>query len=70
MKNSLDQFYTKETIAKLCWGHLVDTISSIGKNIDELFFLEPSAGKGAFYKLMPEHKYIGMDIEPKWFTRQ
>lgn len=65
MQNSLDQFYTKETIAKLCWDHLVDTISIIGKKIDDLFFLEPSAGKGAFYKLMPEHKRIGMDIEPK-----
>ena len=66
MKNYLDQFYTKETIAKLCWSHLIETIpSSIEKNIKDLFFLEPSAGKGAFYKLMPEQRRIGMDLEPK-----
>ncbi len=66
MKNSLDQFYTKETIAKLCWNHLIETIpGSIKKNINDLFFLEPSAGKGAFYKLMPEQRRIGMDLEPK-----
>ena len=27
--------------------------------------MEPSAGKGAFYNLMPEHRRIGMDLEPK-----
>ncbi len=65
MQNSLDQFYTKEIIAKLCWNHLIDTISSLDKSINDLFFLEPSAGKGAFYSLMPEHRRIGMDLEPK-----
>ena len=65
MQNSLDQFYTKETIAKLCWNHLIDTIYSLDKSINDLFFLEPSAGKGAFYSLMPEHRRIGMDLEPK-----
>ncbi len=66
MQNPLDQFYTKETIAKLCWNHLVETISfSMNKNINKLFFLEPSAGKGAFYKLMPEQRRIGIDLEPK-----
>ena len=28
MKNPLDQFYTKETIAKLCWNHLIEIIPS------------------------------------------
>ena len=65
MQNSLDQFYTKEIIAKLCWNHLIETISSLDKSINDLFFLEPSAGKGAFYNLMPEHRRIGMDLEPK-----
>lgn len=37
----------------------------MNKNIKDLFFLEPSAGKGAFYKLMPEQRRIGMDLEPK-----
>ena len=65
MQNSLDQFYTKKIIGKLCWNHLIETISSLDKSINDLFFLEPSAGKGAFYSLMPEHRRIGMDLEPK-----
>ena len=65
MQNSLDQFYTKEAIAKLCWNYLIHTISSLDKNINDLFFFEPSAGKGSFYSLMPEHRRIGMDLEPK-----
>ena len=63
--NNLDQFYTKETVAKLCWDHLIDIVSSLKKNINDLFFLEPSVGKGAFYKLMPEERRIGMDLDPK-----
>ena len=66
MPNTLDQFYTKETIAKSCWNHLIDTISSLDRNINDLFFVEPSVGKGAFYKLMPAKRRIGMDLDPKY----
>lgn len=67
MKHSkdLDQFYTKKTVAKLCWNHLIGIIPGLEKNINDLSFLEPSAGKGAFYKLMPKERRIGMDIDPK-----
>ncbi len=27
------------------------------------FLLEPSAGKGAFYRLFPTHNRIGLDLE-------
>ena len=63
--NNLDQFYTKEAIAELCWNHLIDMIDRMEKNIDDLFFLEPSVGKGAFYKLMPEGRRFGIDLDPK-----
>ena len=29
------------------------------------FLVEPSAGKGAFYRLLPPSQRIGMDLEPK-----
>ena len=64
--NTLDQFYTKETIAKSCWNHLIDIISSLNKGVNDLFFLEPAAGKGTFYELMPEERRFGMDLDPKY----
>ena len=32
---------------------------------NDLFFIEPSAGTGAFYNLLPPLRRLGMDIEPK-----
>ena len=63
MKQQLDQFYTKENIAKMCWEHLLHEMN-ININ-DDITFLEPSAGKGVFLNLMPERKRFGFDIEPK-----
>lgn len=59
---NLDQFYTKNEIAKKCYDLLLDNI-----NIDDYdIILEPSAGNGSFYKLLPINKRIGIDIEPKY----
>jgi hypothetical protein len=54
---SLDQFYTKPEVAKLCCD-LVD-FSKYEK------ILEPSAGTGAFLELLPKDKRVGIDLEPK-----
>lgn len=62
MTNNLDQFYTKEEIAKKCYNKLKN-ICNI-ENFD--FLLEPSAGKGSFFKLLDENKRIGIDLEPKY----
>ena len=61
MNNSLDQFYTNDDVARSCYDIFRTLISF--DNIDTI--LEPSAGKGAFYKLLPYGKRIGLDIEPK-----
>ena len=68
MQNCLGQFYTKKEVAKLCWQHLANNLSSINRNIDDdnLLFLEPSAGTGSFFKLMPPERRFGMDLEPKY----
>lgn len=58
---NLDQFYTKDIIANECYDILKNTIDL---TIFDLF-VEPSVGKGAFFKLFPENK-IGIDLEPKY----
>lgn len=60
--NSLDQFYTKEHISEKCINILKKYISFN----DYDYILEPSAGTGSFYKLIPKNKRIGLDVEPKF----
>lgn len=58
---SLDQFYTKNDIAKSCYNHVLNNF----KISDFDIFLEPSAGNGVFLTLFPEDKKMGIDIDPK-----
>lgn len=59
-RNTKDQFYTKEIVAKTCIDKIVETIS----NPTEYLWIEPSAGNGAFLNNITFPK-IGIDIEPK-----
>lgn len=54
-----DQFFTNKDIAEYCIDKLLKTI----ENIEEYVFIEPSAGNGDFYDLLPEPK-IGIDKYP------
>tara|TARA_B100000678_G_scaffold251764_1_gene227362 strand:- start:439 stop:1320 length:882 start_codon:yes stop_codon:yes gene_type:complete len=54
-----DQFYTCDAVAAECYGMLRQYLA--GRQIR---FVEPSAGEGAFLKLLPPGS-IGYDIEPK-----
>lgn len=58
----LDQFYTKDHIALKYFKILKKHVRLSKYDI----ILEPSAGKGAFYKLLPNDKRIGLDIVPKY----
>lgn len=59
---NLDQFYTKDEIAKECYNKVKEFF-----DINEYdIILEPSGGKGSFYKLFPIDKRIGLDLEPKY----
>ena len=58
----LDQFYTNTNIAESCFADLIGILKN--KNIKNPVWLEPSAGNGAFYSIMPEPK-LGIDIDPK-----
>ena len=58
----LDQFFTKPHITLSCWESLCPVLYKLtGEKINDPYFIEPSAGDGAFYDLLPEKK-----IEPAW----
>lgn len=56
---TLDQFYTRPETAALCLDHLRTVLPDLSADL----YLEPSAGDGAFYDLLPEPR-IGIDIAP------
>lgn len=58
----LDQFYTKPDIARECLEITQKYI--LDNSINFSYWLEPSAGTGSFYSILPENK-IGYDLEPK-----
>lgn len=61
-KIELDQFYTKKVIAKQCLSDFYNTIKKLSINWKEYTFLEPAAGQGIFFDLLPKPK-IGLDLE-------
>lgn len=64
--NTLDQFYTKPQVALECWKALQPVARKLtGEPASRLHFVEPSAGDGVFYNLLPEDRRIGIDIDPK-----
>ncbi len=65
LENLLGQFYTKSEVAGACWAHFTNTLSTLNRNLNDLLFVEPAAGTGAFYKLLPSEKRLGMDLVPR-----
>ncbi len=61
-ERTADQFYTKPEVAKWCLGILADYLTAQAVTAD--IYVEPSAGTGSFYDLLPANK-LGFDIEPK-----
>lgn len=60
-----DQFYTKPEISKKCFEIFLKVAKELDICIDEYTFVEPSAGDGGFYSLLPKDKRIGVDIDPQ-----
>lgn len=60
----LDQFFTVEDIAKLYYKQLIDYLKKKKVKIEDCIFIEPSAGNGVFYNLLPKNQSIGIDIYP------
>lgn len=63
-----DQFYTKPQVAKYCYKIFQEVVSDLKINLDKYIFIEPSAGCGCFYQLLPKNRRIGIDIDPKEIT--
>ncbi len=59
---NLDQYYTADSVAKQC----VKLVKGLYPFATFDTFLEPSAGTGAFFRLLPEDRRLGYDIEPKY----
>ena len=60
----IDQFYTLSETAEYCWEVFAKTASAHDIDLDSYTFIEPSAGSGSFYNLMPPDRRIGVDIAP------
>lgn len=58
----LDQFYTKPSIAKICYDKVMTFLND--RNLPLTTWLEPSAGQGAFFSLLSGDK-LGIDLDPK-----
>jgi len=60
--NTKDQYYTRSSVAKEC----VDCILRLFPVTSQYQWIEPSAGNGAFLKVLPsEVSRLGIDLDPK-----
>ena len=60
----LDQFFTRTHIAERCHESLLRWMARDGARPEGYAFVEPGAGAGAFYDLLPPTRRIGIDILP------
>jgi hypothetical protein len=58
----LDHFCTRPEVAKICWDRFVKYLAKEKVDLSKYTFIEPSAGLGAFYNLLPKNRRIGIDI--------
>ena len=60
-----NQYYTDEKAARNCFDLFKQTAESLSINLNRYTFIEPSAGCGGFYDLLPNNRRIGIDIDPQ-----
>ena len=60
----LDQFFTRAHIAERCHESLLRWMARDGARSEDYAFIEPGAGAGAFYDLLPPTRRIGIDVLP------
>lgn len=59
----LDQYNTLPEVAKYCWASLQRYLKKDGVILRNYHIIEPSAGTGVFYDLLPKANRIGIDVE-------
>lgn len=60
-----DQFFTHPNTAEYCYNQALKVLSDLGVDLREYTFIEPSAGDGSFYNILPIYQRVGVDIEPQ-----
>ncbi len=60
----LDRFYTHPDIAYECSESLYSRMQDDRVNLNNYHFIDPGAGTGVFYNLMPKERRTGIDILP------
>lgn len=60
----LDKFFTRPDIARSCHISLISWMQNDGASDESYRFIEPSAGTGSFYDLLPSNRRVGIDILP------
>lgn len=60
---SLDQFNTLPEVATYCWKSFQSVLKKDNAILRNYKFIEPSAGTGTFYNLLPDKRRIGIDVE-------
>ncbi|MBX2931063.1 MAG: hypothetical protein KF781_03825 [Chitinophagaceae bacterium] len=64
VNNIFDQYFTKEEVAINLYQKTCNIISKYDKNLNNFQWVEPSAGNGVFFNLLPRQRRIGIDINP------
>lgn len=65
-----DQFYTKPRIARRCYARFCKVAAKLDVDLARHRFIEPSAGCGWFYDLLPPRRRLGIDIDPRATDRK
>lgn len=60
----LDKFYTRPEVASSCHVSLLSWMQDDGASDEHYRFIEPAAGTGAFYDLLPPCRRVGIDLLP------
>lgn len=60
-----DQFFTDPETACYCYNKTLEILDSRGISGSEYHFIEPSAGNGSFFNVLPQERRTGLDIEPR-----
>ena len=58
-----DQFFTPQPTVEYCVKKSKEILLSLGEELDDILFIEPSAGDGAFLSHLPKDQTLAMDIE-------
>jgi len=60
-----DQFFTTAEISKYCYQKTLLVLENLNIDHSDYIFIEPSAGCGNFFSILPQNRRIGIDIEPQ-----